>query len=161
MSGVDFANLLDKQADIFAKERNDLKARIAALELASVLRDRALESGDFAGCLSEEQRGELFTLADQYQKHGDTNWCGEEHNGIHRQDCALARWLRILGGPEEVARQVDAAWEEALAVSQRRLHGLRGRPASYLLNPSDANALMRDIYAEGLDRLRRLGDEDD
>lgn len=101
----------DKQTEL-----QRLRARVATLEAASVARDRALEQQDFAGCLSEEQRKELVDIiAEARFDDWDCRECAEAASEYrHLRTCKTARWLRILGGPEEVQRQVDAAWEAAL-----------------------------------------------
>lgn len=95
-------------------ELQRLRAENDRLQLRLVMIDKALEEQNFAGVLSDEQRAELMKAFRHATECGDTNACGEEHNGFHAKNCYIARWLRVLGGDEETQRQVDAAHEAAI-----------------------------------------------
>lgn len=61
------------------------------------------------------RRGDLFDLLQEGSESGGSGYdpepcCAWDGGGTwHRRECAWGEWLRVIGGPEETQRQVDAA----------------------------------------------------
>lgn len=106
--------------DNLRRERDLLKDRLAAAKKSeadtlAVLSDLLEERGESWVMEVVRGREELLNFLADVESAG-TNQCFacSGPDGSHSRICRNAHWLRVLGGPEETQRQVEAAWEEAL-----------------------------------------------
>lgn len=108
---------------------DDLRAEFARERAAhaatrQVLEDAVRDRGGVVVLSAEQQRAVFAALA---LAAGGRPCCWlrtSPHGRAHDMRCSVARALRIIGGPEETQRQVDAAHAEALALTYERLTGM-------------------------------------
>lgn len=109
------------------------------------------------------RRAELFDHVGRARCYGQNNTTEPCRMGLgHRPDCVLGQLLRIVGGPEETQRQVDAAHDFALFHAN-----LVGRATATALQDHEhqispvGSSTSRDIYYGVLARGVARADEDD
>ena len=157
-----------KTADIIATQEARIDTlRIERDQLRAMLSDALeTETSQPSSWLSQlaGRRGDLLTHLRAGECVGDFEACfscerGDYQNhSTHQCECGLAELLRIVGGPEETQRQVDAAHEAALVMNARSHYlrtaietteaALRRPHLSASHDPNDVRAAYQRIRSE-------------
>lgn len=96
-----------------------------------------------------ENRAQLMELVAEsgitYAYDGETEYCCSNPDLGHGRECETGRLLRVVGGVDEVERQANVAWDEALREARNRWCPRR-RP----ITATAANELLRRSYSPDL-----------